>query len=418
MKKGFALRILLSAGLIATYIFIMQVLEYWNQLSVTDNIMGAAPIILLTGITIFLMALVWKRHKNTESTTIALSILSVLWALLLIPALTGNWYPLSIIPVPDLTSTNLTVYAPLTEHTQAAKLPDSASLIITENMPTLDGATALYPVYAAFVNAVYDCGNYSPDFALCTNTPNAYQRIIAGDCDIIFVAGASERQQQTAAAAGVELVFTPVGREAFVFLVGKSNPIEGLSYQQLRNIYSGKTAYWRTLGWSDGGKIIIFQRPDGSGSHTGLQSIMSGLPIQRPQPLPDDSLIGTGSMMAQVSVEWRGVQPAIGYSYRYYATIMYPNPDAKILAIDDIYPSIETISDGSYPFSSTFYVVTNGQPTGNVKLFIDWVLSNEGQYLIEQTEYPALRLLLMYNLRDASVQLEQVFSLRRRWCSE
>lgn len=85
-----------------------------------------------------------------------------------------------------------------------------------------------------------------------------------------------------------------------------------------------------------------------------------------------------------------GVQPAIGYSYRYYAVTMYPNPDAKLLKIDGVYPSIETISDGSYPFASNFYAVTNGQPEGNVKTLIDWILSSEGQYLIRQTGYTPL----------------------------
>ena len=208
---------------------------------------------------------------------------------------------------------------------------------------------------------------------------------------MIFVAGASEKQMQAATEAGSELVFTPIGREAFVFLAAKSNPVDGLTYQQLRNIYSGKTAYWRTLGWKEGGKMIVFQRPEGSGSQTGLQNIMKGLPIQKPQPLEDESLIGTGSMMKQVSVSWRGVQPAIGYSYRYYATKMYYNPDVKLLAIDGVYPSDETIADESYPFASNFYAVTNGQPTGNTKTLIDWILTDQGQYLIAQTGYAPVK---------------------------
>lgn len=385
------LRSFVTAGLLAIYIYSAHILQYWSQLNAIDNITGAVPLVLLSGITAFLTALIWKRHKKAETSTIVLAVMSIIWAFLFIPALTGNWYPLAKTSAPDGSMPDLTLYAPFTENTLAAKLPDTASLTIYENLPTLDGATALYPVYAAFVNAIYEKGNYTSDIALCTNTQNAYQRIIAGDCDIIFAAGASEKQKQAAIDAGSELVFTPIGREAFVFLVGKDNPIDGLSYQQLKNIYSGKTAYWRTLGWNNGGKIIVFQRPEGSGSQTGLQNVMRGLPIQKAQPLPDESLIGTGSMMKQISVEWQGVQPAIGYSYRYYATIMYPNPKAKILAIDGVYPSNETIADESYPFTDNFYAVTNGQPTGNIKLLIDWILTDQGQYLIEQTGYAPLR---------------------------
>jgi phosphate transport system substrate-binding protein len=279
----------------------------------------------------------------------------------------------------------MTIYAPFTDDTQAAKLPGKASITITGELPRLDGATALYPVYAAFANAVYNEAGYSRDAVVCTNTSNAYKSIVSGECDVIFVAQPSKKQIQAAKTAGAELIFTPIGREAFVFLVGKSNPIDGLSYQQLRNIYSGKTAHWKTLGWDAGGSVIAFQRPEGSGSQTGLQGIMDGLPIMKPRPLPDERLIGTGSLMKQVSVEWIGVQPAIGYSYRYYAVTMYPNPDAKILKINGVYPSSESISNGIYPFTGNFYAVTNGQATGNVKRLLDWILSDEGQYLIEQT---------------------------------
>jgi phosphate transport system substrate-binding protein len=366
-------------------------LEYWSQLPAVDNAIGAAPIVLLVGITLFFIALLWKRHKNARTSTITLSALAVAWSLLFIPAVTGNWYPFSKIPEQGSASPDLTVYEPFTENTRVATLPHAPSISIRGDLPSLDGATALYPLYAAFANAVYEEADYSPDLVVCTNTPNAYRAIIAGECDVIFVAGPSEKQKQAAKDADAELVFTPILREAFVFLTGKSNPVDDLTYQQLKNIYSGKTAKWKTLGWENGGDIIAFQRPEGSGSQTGLQTIMGGLPIQKPQPLPDDSLIGTGSLMKQVSVKWNGVQPAIGYSYRYYATAMYPNTDAKLMNVNGIYPSNETIADGSYPFAADAYAVTNGPPAENTKLLIDWILSEEGSYLIEKTGYTPLR---------------------------
>ena len=120
-------------------------------------------------------------------------------------------------------------------------------------------------------------------------------------------------------------------------------------------------------------------------------SFLRGLPIQVPQPLPDASLIGTNSLMNQVSVEWRGVQPAIGYSYRFFATTMYANPNVKLLSVNGIEPSVENIQNGSYPFIGEFYAVTNGEPEGNSKLFIDWILSWQGQELIQKTGYVPLR---------------------------
>jgi len=271
-----------------------------------------------------------------------------------------------------------------------SELPGEASIIIKESFPLLDGATALHPLYASFANATYKGSDDLSEIAICTNTPNAYESIISGDVDIIFVAGPSENQERRAKEAGAELVYTPIGKEAFVFLVGVSNPVESITYQELKNIYSGKTANWKTLGWEEGGPMIVFQRPDGSGSQTGLQNLMGGLPIQKPQPLADNSLRGNGSMTEQVSVEWQGVQPAIGYSYRYYAISMSAKERSKLLAIDGIYPSIDTIANGTYPFADNFYAVTNGEPQGNTKVLIEWILSEEVQYLVEKAGYVPL----------------------------
>ncbi len=117
---------------------------------------------------------------------------------------------------------------------------------------------------------------------------------------------------------------------------------------------------------------------------------MNNLPIIVPQPLPSKDLLQTNSLMQQVSIEWNGVQPALGYSYRYYATTMYANEDVKLLSINGIEPSTENIQNGSYPFVGDFYAVTNGEPEGNTKLLIEWILSEQGQELIEQTGYTPL----------------------------
>lgn len=389
MKKQICLPLksILTLGALGLCIYIINKLEYWMQLGEVDNLIGWAPFLLLLSVTAMLVILIWKPHRKQVTSTIVCSALAVIWALLLIPAISGNWYPLA----KEFQVTDGTARAPAAKVMQDITLQGGASLKMAEELPVLDGATALYPVYNAFAEAVYDKEAVTNDTVVCTNTPNAYRSIMQGTCDIIFVAGPSQRQKQAAEEAGVELVYTPIGREAFVFLVGKSNPISGLSQQQLKNIYSGKTAHWKTLGWEEGGDIIAFQRPEGSGSQTGLQNMMGNLPIQKPRPLPDNSLVGQGSMMQQISVEWGGVQPAIGYSYRYYANVMYPNGDTKMLAIDGVYPSEDSIRDGTYPFSSCFYAVTNGQPEGNVKKLLDWILSDEGQYLIEQTGYVRVR---------------------------
>jgi len=373
-------------------LYILDKYEFLLSFNDIDNIIGIIPVALVvTGIA-GISALLWMKHSKQLAPVSAAIMLLVILSIALFPtALRGNWWIGTITADESGAAPDLTVYAPFGVNSRTAKLGDKSELRLTADLPVLDGATALYPVYAAFAEAVYDENAFSRDLVFCTNTRGAYEALISGDRDIIFAAGPSERQIAAARAAGADLRLTPIGREAFVFLVGKANPIDSLTYQQIRNIYSGKTANWRTLGWKEGGKIIAFQSPENSGSQTGLQMIMGGFPIQVPQPLPDASLIGTNSLMKQVSVQWRGVQPVIGYSYRYFATTMYPNPDAKLLKINGIEPTIENIQNGSYPFASDFYAVTNGEPKRNSKLLIDWILSWQGQEIIEKTGYIPLK---------------------------
>jgi len=362
--------------------------EFLLAFSDIDNVVGMLPVALVvTGIS-GVSVLLWMRHsKRLVPVSAALALLAILSFVLFPTALRGNWWIGAVTSYEPEAAIDLTVYAPFGANSRTAKLDEISDLRLTADLPVLDGATALYPVYAAFAEAVYDENAFSRGAVLCANTRVAYEALISGDRDIIFAAGPSERQIAAAKAAGIDLRLTPIGREAFVFLVGKGNPVDNITYRQIRNIYSGKTANWRTLGWDGGGKIIAFQRPEGSGSQTGLQMIMGDLPIQVPQPLPDASLIGTNSLMKQVSVRWRGVQPAIGYSYRYYATIMYPNHDAKLLKVNGVEPSMGNIQNGSYPFASDFYAVTNGELQGNTKLLINWILSRQGQEIIEKTGY-------------------------------
>ena len=381
------LRVLLTLGAIGGGAYLLHRYGYIEQAAAVDNIVGMLPMAFVIVGASALTALVWMRHsKKYAPLSVALALTVVLSVALFPNALRGNWW-LSPPSAGVADQPDLSVYAPFAENSQAATLDGEPTLKLTADLPLLDGATAFYPVYAAFAQAVYDRDSYTEDRVICTKTNKAYRSIIDGSCDVIFTLKPSASQKAAAKAAGAELVFTPIAKEAFVFLAGRENPVDGLTSRQIRNVYSGKTAKWNTLGWREGGDIIAFQRPEGSGSQTGLQTVMGDLPIQAPQPLPDAGLIGTNSLMKQISVEWKGVQPALGYSYRYFATTMYANPAAKLLSIDGAYPSPANIRSGAYPFIFDIYAVTNGEPQGNVKLLIDWILSPQGKELIAKTGY-------------------------------
>ena len=266
----------------------------------------------------------------------------------------------------------------------------------------LDGATALYPVYSAFVQATFPEGEYRVydgtddgyGQVTCSGTTEAYQRLIQGRTDMIFVAGPSEDQLAKAEAAGVELHLTPIGREAFVFFVNSNNEVDELTVEQIQGIYSGKITSWKEVGGSNK-KIRPFQRAENSGSQTALERLMGDIPIIEPEKR--DRIAGMGGIIKEVA-SYKNYDNAIGFSFRFYSTEMVKNGDIKLLALDGVEPSKETIRDGSYPISNNFYAVTAapvGEPApqqtdDTLGAFLNWILSDQGQELIEKTGYVAL----------------------------
>ena len=255
----------------------------------------------------------------------------------------------------------------------------------------MDGATALYPVYAAFANETLSqdaLNDYDKNYLNCSKTIEAYQKIVSGEADVIFVAGASEKQMEYAKEQGVELVFTPIGKEAFVFFVNAKNQVDNLTIEQIQGIYSGQITRWNELGSTKRTEIKPYQRPEGSGSQTALQKLMGDIPIIEPQmDTYSDAMAGIISDVAS----YKNYDSAIGYSFRFYTTELVKNNDIKLLSINGVYPTRENIINETYPITNTFYAVTRSDASQEVLEFVQWCLSDEGQYLIEETGYVGIK---------------------------
>ena len=285
------------------------------------------------------------------------------------------------------TTPNIAVhdYLPFDEESKIVTLPKEASLKLTENLPVVDGAAAVFPVYSAFVNAVYPETTELWDGVLeYNNTVGGYELLGEKKTDIFFGAYPSEEQIAEAKAHGTEFVYTPIGYDAFVFFVHKDNPIDNLTTEQVQGIYSGEITNWSQIGGKDE-KIAAYQRNEGSGSQSMLIRFMDGKEImEAPTEMIDDLMVG---IVERVS-DYRSKPGSIGFSFRYYLEGIIKNPDIKLLSIDGIAPTVENIKNGSYPITASLYAVTyEGNDNENVDKFIEWVLSDEGQYLIEKTGY-------------------------------
>ncbi|MCM1478741.1 MAG: substrate-binding domain-containing protein [Muribaculaceae bacterium] len=268
-------------------------------------------------------------------------------------------------------------YLPFDENSLIVNI--KADLPLEGELPVIDGAEGLYPVYSAFVNAVYpensvifDGENFAPESKLqMRNTLKAYSGVVDGTADIAVCAAPSEEQLAYAAEKGVELEFVPIGRDAFVFLVNAKNPVDGLTAEQIRGIYGGRYKNWSELGGEDI-PINPVQRLAGSGSQSAFLKFMDGVPAEKNYNA------------------YRG--SPIGFSFRFYTTGMRGNDGVKMLSVDGAYPDVQSVSSGEYPISAEFYAVYNKEnPNPNVSVLIDWFLSESGQKIVEDTGYVPIK---------------------------
>ncbi|WP_029986734.1 PstS family phosphate ABC transporter substrate-binding protein [Lysinibacillus fusiformis] len=312
-------------------------------------------------------------------------LMSVLGVAIVIALITPckHYYKLSI-PTVDA-EIDVSAYQPFTRGNQVVKPDEEASFQLTESLPRLDGATAMYPLYASFVEATYPKGDYQPydSRVQVSRTPEAYQNLIAGNVDLIFVAAPSVSQEWQAEKEGLTFDLTPIGREAFVFFVHHKNNVDNVTLDQVKKIYAGDITNWRDVGGEDEA-IRAFQRPADSGSQTALEKLMGNMPIMK---APSENIAsGMGGIIHEVS-QYRNYKNAMGYTFRYYSTEMVQNKKIKLLSIDGVAPTKENIRNGTYPLVSEFYAVTAGTENDNVQKLIDWIRTDEGQALVEKVGY-------------------------------
>ena len=381
MKK-IILRVLGTIAVIAAAVFLGFIVMLMNIASLGMISLTVTGFILLP---VIFLPLIWAGKKGLKISGILLAVCAV--ALAAEGGVLAYRKSITINTSPNI---KVSEYLPFDENSRIVRL-DNASLHLEEDLPKLDGAAAVFPVYSAFVNAVYPQGTalaqrYSTPAApfSYTNTVSGYKRLAEKEIDIFFGAYPSEEQLEDARQNNTTFECIPIGYEAFVFFVNKDNPVDSLTQEQLRGIYSGQITNWSEVGGPDR-KITAYQRNEGSGSQSMLKRFMDGTPLMDP---PTEQVQDLMSGIIDVVSDYRNNVNAIGFSFRYYLETLIANPDVKMVSIDGAYPSVENIKNGSYAIVTPLYAVTYEERTNeNVDRLIDWILSDEGQYIIEQTGY-------------------------------
>lgn len=264
------------------------------------------------------------------------------------------------------------------------------------NYPKVDASLATQPLTDAFIKNFTCEEEISEEYLDYTNTHPGYIRLIDKEVDLIVVTEPSEEELQYAKQKGVELEVVPVVREGFVFYVNHENPVDNLSIEQIQKIYTGEITNWSEVGGNDE-EIRPFQRPENSGSQTGMLSlVMKDKKIM--EPIKEDLVDSMFAIIDLVSSYDNGLN-SIGYSYYYYATTMFDTIDSeiadriKILSINGVTPSNETIKSQEYPLETAYYIVIRkDEPEdSDVRKLRDAMLSERGQAVAEEAGYVGVK---------------------------
>lgn len=231
---------------------------------------------------------------------------------------------------------------------------------------TLDGSTSMEKLVSALAESfqeAYPNVSVEPQY---TGSSAGIESLIAGSCDI---ADASRSLKDEELEEG--LVENVVAIDGIAVIVYADNSVEGLTTEQLADIYTGKITNWSEVGGADE-EIVVIGRESASGTRDAFEELL-GIEEQCVYAQEIDSTGGVVAKVAQIS-------GAIGY-----VSLDVLDDTVKALALDDVECTEENIQAGSYTLSRPFVMATMGEISEQselVQAFFEYIESDEGQEII------------------------------------
>ncbi len=212
-----------------------------------------------------------------------------------------------------------------------------------------------------------------------SNVYLAQDELINGQAQLIFSYEPDIDISSYAESMDVSLEMKPVAMDALAFIVNEANPINGLSASQLYDIYMGKVTNWSQVGGNDE-PIEAFQRPETSASRTMFERHILTL---------IDSEEADSDILVPLSTQYKNRPASLAYSSYYYLANMYTQSDYKILTLDDVAITDETIASVEYPMTEMIYAIIRADaPEDSVeRLVYDWLGGAESIQVIQEAGY-------------------------------
>jgi phosphate transport system substrate-binding protein len=238
-----------------------------------------------------------------------------------------------------------------------------------------------------------------------SKTVPSYKRLIDKEVDLIIVPDPSQEVKDLAAKANVKLEYIPIGAEALVFITPKDNPVSNISIAQVNKIYTDMSiTNWSKLGGKDG-RIVPICRNNDSGSQSQFNNIVLRK-NQLVHPVIQKNYLAEkmGGMLGMVeSYESfaKGSEKnafTLGYTPYYYLQLNKSadsdEPRLKILSIDNIAPTPQTILSKHYPLAINYFAVIRKDTAKDhpARKIAGW-LTTDGQLAVAHSGLGALKAL-------------------------
>ena len=237
----------------------------------------------------------------------------------------------------------------------------------------IEGSTTVGPIADGFAEVFK---KMYPDVTITVNksgSGNGATALIDGRCDIATMSRFMKDQEfKDAVAKDVFPVANVVAMDGVCIVVHPSNPLSAVTSEQVRDIYTAKITNWKQLGGPDV-PIVVISRDTSSGTYETFESfVMKG----RKMASNVEQVSTNPQMFARVE-KTRGAIGYVGFGF--------VKTGVKVLTLDGIKPSRQTILSGKYPVSRPLFMFTNGYPKLGTKVFqfCTFYLTEEGQEIIE-----------------------------------
>ena len=299
--------------------------------------------------------------------------------------------PVETVPSTQRASQSVTESAAAPADSTAAPVESTAAAnefrFTRESFPRLDGSTACLPMAEAVCSVLLgESREDVQDLIHFNRTTQSFRNLMEGECDLLLAGEPNAAVFEEMEENGFEYDIEQIATDALVFLVNENNPIDSLTTEQIRAIYTGEITNWKELGGEDA-EIVPLQRNEGAGSQALMKKlVMQDTPLME---APESYYPGSMGELMETVKSYDNSGNAIGYSVYYYAHDMEMAKGLKLLKVDGVEPNSETIAAAQYPHRNAYYCViaraaAEGSPT---RVLFDWLMSEDGQSLLSEEGY-------------------------------